>query len=200
MRLQAKRLAQQHHQQSSNDAPVASPIDLRVSKGVGSRGYDVARISVISQGAAAATAAAVDLRRLDPDAYNDTFQYRWRGAFDLGTAATSCGPAAVYNRTTGVDGPGGYDADCMEACTRDYPLCEFYTCVCALMTSDSDDETVVGCLALVPRFRRRHCCRRRCCIRCPLPPPLSLLLRCRSGARPRRQPNKTIRGWPSISL
>jgi hypothetical protein len=122
VRLQAKRLAQQQHRD-------ASPIDVRVSKGVGSRGYDVARVSVISQGAAAAAAAAEDLRRLDPDAYNDTFQYRWRGAFDLGSAATSCGPAAVYNHTTGVDGPGGYDADCMEACTRDYPRCKFYTCV-----------------------------------------------------------------------
>lgn len=82
-------------------------------------------MSVVSQGPAA---ARVDLRHLDPAAYNASFRYRWEGAFDLGVVRTSCGSANVYNRTTGPAGqPGGYDADCMLACTHDYPRCRHYT-------------------------------------------------------------------------
>ena len=70
-----------------------SPIDLRVAKAIGSKGYDKIRVSVISQD------GGVDLRGLAADSfYNDSFKYRWEGAFDLGQAETSCG-SGVYNRS-----------------------------------------------------------------------------------------------------
>jgi hypothetical protein len=109
-------------------ARAASPRDLRVAKGLGSRGYDQVRISVVSQGTAA---AAVDLRKMMGSTgsvgpvYNDTFRYRWRGAFDLGVARTSCGTTNVYNRSVHLG--NGYDADCMLACTADFPRCGHYT-------------------------------------------------------------------------
>ena len=75
---------------------VASPLDLRVSKGVGRRGYESVRISVISRGAA--EASRVDLRALDPLAYNNTFRYRWESSFDLGVAKTvRCTHAALHS-------------------------------------------------------------------------------------------------------
>ena len=99
----------------------AAPLDLRVAKAVGSKGYGKVRVSVISQGAAA---AAIDLRSLSAQAYNETFRYRWVGSFGLGTKATSCGANAVYNTSVGLG--NSYDADCMLACTHD-TRCHHYT-------------------------------------------------------------------------
>lgn len=99
----------------------AAPLDLRVAKAVGSKGYDKVRVSVVSQGAAA---AGIDLGSLAPEAYNETFRYRWVGAFDLGTKGTSCGVDNVYNTSVGLG--NSYDADCMLACTHD-PRCHHYT-------------------------------------------------------------------------
>ena len=93
-----------------------SPIDLRVAKAVGSKGYDKVRVSVISPGG-----GSVSLQHLDPDAYNDTFRYRWEASFDLGVAHTACGASGVYNHSYMK-----YDADCLLACTHD-DRCRHYT-------------------------------------------------------------------------
>eukprot|EP00041_Stephanoeca_diplocostata_P012646 m.212158 g.212158 ORF g.212158 m.212158 type:complete len:440 (-) comp19036_c0_seq2:81-1400(-) len=55
--------------QSSTD------IDFKISRGIGSRGYDVARISVITQVASANTTLKINGQSF---AYTDAFKYRWK--------------------------------------------------------------------------------------------------------------------------
>lgn len=99
----------------SRAEPPAAPIDLRVAKAMGPTGYNSLRISVIS------TDGPVDLSHLHPSSsYNDSFRFRWEGAFDMGVATTSCG-AAVYNTSTLT-----WDADCLLKCTHD-GACKHYT-------------------------------------------------------------------------
>lgn len=99
----------------SRAEPPAAPIDLRVAKAMGPTGYNSVRISVIS------TDGPVDLSHLHPSSsYNDSFRFRWEGAFDMGVATTSCG-AAVYNTSTLT-----WDADCLLKCTHD-GACKHYT-------------------------------------------------------------------------
>ena len=99
----------------SRAEPPAAPIDFRVAKAMGPTGYNSVRISVVS------TDGPVDLSHLHPSSsYNDSFHFRWEGAFDMGVATTSCG-AAVYNTSTLT-----WDADCLLKCTHD-GACKHYT-------------------------------------------------------------------------
>ena len=115
LRLDAARLG-------AHSRHAASPIDLRITRGVGSRGYGMTRVSVLSFGASAAS--AIDLRSIDARAYNATMKFRWTSSFDLGVVKTSCGAANVYNRTLNLG--MGYDADCLNACSAD-DRCVHYT-------------------------------------------------------------------------
>ena len=100
-------------------AATGSPLDLRVARGVGARGYDKARVSVVS-------ATGVDLSQLEGlvgTVYNDTFQFRWQAGFDLGAANTSCRAAVgVFSSTVRA-----CDMDCLLACTEALPRCRYYT-------------------------------------------------------------------------
>eukprot|EP00929_Paragymnodinium_shiwhaense_P093833 TRINITY_DN5413_c0_g1_i11.p1 TRINITY_DN5413_c0_g1~~TRINITY_DN5413_c0_g1_i11.p1 ORF type:complete len:524 (-),score=78.94 TRINITY_DN5413_c0_g1_i11:324-1895(-) len=121
-------------------APAASPLDLRVSKAIGHSGYNHVRVSVVSQ------KTPVDLSHLNyTSLYNNSFQFRWQAAYDLGRANVSCKKGGVY-RTKAVT----CDSECLNLCTED-ARCKFYTwfpnktlCAladsCAEQTADDDAE------------------------------------------------------------
>ena len=95
--------------------PAAShPLNLRVARALGPKGYDRMRISVI--GLRQNETLSGDLHFT----YSQRFKYRWQSAFDLGQAKQSCTETPYQTFS------GGDDATCLEVCTAD-SQCLFYT-------------------------------------------------------------------------
>ena len=100
--------------------PLSSGVlDLRVAKGMRSRGYGAVRVSVITLGAVppASLRTSSDVNFT----YSAPFQYRWTHAFDLGTLHRRCSAASVLSSHE-----VGSDAECLHLCSA-APSCAFYS-------------------------------------------------------------------------
>jgi hypothetical protein len=110
---------------SANLALPNGTLDLRIAKARGDRGYNKARISVVSHGTPLLGAHIVGTASGGTDGvpfdYSEPFDYRWAASFDLGTKAMRCSKDHVYNSTKTT-----YDADCMLMCSYD-TSCGYYT-------------------------------------------------------------------------
>lgn len=90
----------------------ASPIDLRITRALGSKGYDYVRISVINH-------------TPEPPNADFTFEYsspfvgRWVAAFDLGASSTTCSSDPISSTSDVCDG------DCILICSNSTE-CQYY--------------------------------------------------------------------------
>lgn len=99
----------------------ASVLDLRISKGVGARGYESARISVVSLN------PSLEFRFPHRHGFSQKFLHRWTHEYDLGTKEHKCNTTAVFR-----DSRVANDGECLLLCnlaqgTHKEPRCASYT-------------------------------------------------------------------------
>lgn len=134
-----------------------SPLDVRVSKAVGSRGYDKIRLSVVSLTEdARVPSLGSPFTGTRNEGNEDFFKYRWTHAYDLGSSRMRCSsaPASVFQRL-----PVKHDAECLRACSASAE-CRFYTffepsLTCELASSTCELIVAENATATYARLGRR---------------------------------------------
>ena len=78
---------------------VGAPLDIRVAKARGDRGYNAVRLSVVGHAAMGPGATITGSRAAEPVPFSHDapFVHRWFASFDLGTPAKSCSRSSRYN-------------------------------------------------------------------------------------------------------
>jgi hypothetical protein len=92
----------------------SSPLDLRITRALGSKGYDYVRISVVSH--------LPEPPHADfAFTYSSPFVGRWEAGFDLGVSSTTCSSDPISSSSEA----GVCDGDCILLCTNSAD-CKYY--------------------------------------------------------------------------
>ncbi len=133
--------------QSNVTTDGASPLDIRVTKGLGSRGYEVLRVSIISHNAEVPESSLLNFT------YSSPFIGRWRAAFDVGVSSSTCTSESISSI------PESSDGDCINACTESDD-CNFYVVdddsVCKLYSSCDYSSSGEKDLTVFKKFGRNY--------------------------------------------